>query len=145
MVCGPLQSLIKEEIDYGLRDVSIYSDFMKNLKQLKTDLNKRLYDIKAGGGIIFGIGAATKGNTLLNFCKINYNQVKCILDNSPHKIGKYMPGSGIKIIDEKKFKKYDAAIILPWNITKHLYKKFLKNRKISYTSIAKVIKKNYIR
>ncbi len=95
--------------------------------------------------IIVGLGAATKGNTLLNFCEITYNQVKCILDNSPHKIGKYMPGSGIKIIDEKKFKKYDAAIILPWNITKHLYKKFLKNRKISYTSIAKVIKKNYIR
>ena len=92
--------------------------------------------------IIVGLGAATKGNTLLNFCEITYNQITCVLDNSPHKIGKYMPGSGIKIIDEKKFKKYDAAIILPWNITRHLYKKFLKNRKISYTSIAKVIKKN---
>ena len=51
-----------------------------------------------------------------------------------------MPGSGIKILDETNFKKYDAALILPWNITKHLYQKFLKNRKMSYTSVAKIVK-----
>ena len=50
-----------------------------------------------------------------------------------------MPGTGIKIVDEKKFKNYDAAIILPWNITKHLYKKFLQKSKISYTSISKIV------
>ena len=92
------------------------------------------------GKIVIGLGAATKGNTLLNFCNLDYNDINCVLDNSPHKIGKFMPGSGIKILDETKFKKYDAALILPWNITKHLYKKFLKNRKISYTSIAKIVK-----
>ena len=34
-----------------------------------------------------------------------------------------------------------AAIILPWNITSHLLKKFSKRKKIMYTSIPKVINK----
>ena len=96
--------------------------------------------LSLSGKKVFIYGASTKGNTLLNFCNLDYNDINCVLDNSPHKIGKFMPGSGIKILDETKFKKYDAALILPWNITKHLYKKFLKNRKISYTSIAKIAK-----
>ena len=78
---------------------------------------------------------------MLNFCGINYNDLTCIIENSIHKINKYAPGSGIPIKDEKIFKKYDAAIILPWNITKHLYKKFLHKKKISYTSISKIVKK----
>jgi len=52
-----------------------------------------------------------------------------------------MPGSGITIVDEKKIKNFHSVIILPWNITKHLYKKILLNSKLSYTSIAKIVKK----
>ena len=57
------------------------------------------------------------------------------------KINKFTPGSAIPIVNEKIIKKYDAAIILPWNITKHLYKKFLHKRKIPYTSVDKIVKK----
>ena len=78
---------------------------------------------------------------MLNFCGINYKDLKCIIESSPYKINKFTPGSAIPIINEKIIKKYDAAIILPWNITKHLYKKFLHKRKIPYTSVDKIVKK----
>ena len=94
--------------------------------------------MKKQNKIVVGLGAATKGNTLLNFCKFNEKHISCILENSPHKIGKFTPSSGIPIVDEKKYKNYDAVLILPWNITKHLYKKFLQNKNISYISIAKI-------
>jgi hypothetical protein len=51
-----------------------------------------------------------------------------------------MPGTGILIKDEKKIKKFDCAIILPWNITSYLLNKFYRNKKISYISIYKVAK-----
>ena len=156
-------NLIKiEKIDYmsgSLRIFAINEKFKRNFRNKpKLKISKKKFDIfksriflvkekilefvkknKSNNKIIVGLGAATKGNTLLNFCGLNYKDILCILEKSPHKIGKYMPGSGIKILDEKNITKYDAAIILPWNITKHLHKKFLQKTKISYTSIAKVV------
>ena len=86
------------------------------------------------------MGAATKGNTLLNYCNLTSDHIDFILDRSKLKIGKYTPGSCIKIVDENVYKNFQALIILPWNITRHLYKKFLHKRKISYTSVAKIVK-----
>ena len=72
---------------------------------------------------VIGIGAATKGNTLLNCCSFTDKDVKFILDKSKFKINKFTPGSGIKIKKETKLIGNYSAIILPWNITKYLLKK----------------------
>ena len=86
---------------------------------------------------VLGIGAATKGNTLLNCCNFNDEDIKYILDRSKHKINKFTPGSGIKILKESNLIDKYSALILPWNITRYLVKKkFFKNLK--YTSIAKI-------
>jgi len=86
-----------------------------------------------------GVGAATKGNTLLNCCEITDKDLKFIVDKSRYKINKFAPGTGIKIIKETNKLNADSALILPWNITKFLIKKkFFK--KIKYTSIPKIIK-----
>ena len=86
---------------------------------------------------MLGIGAATKGNTLLNCCNFNDEDIKYILDRSKHKINKFTPGSGIKILKESNLIDKYSALILPWNITRYLVKKkFFKNLK--YTSIAKI-------
>ena len=90
---------------------------------------------------VFGLGAATKGNTLLNYCKFTDKNIKFILDKSKLKINKYTPGSGIKIVDEKKIKNIDSILILPWNITDHLKKKIIKNKKLTYISIQKIANK----
>ena len=86
---------------------------------------------------VIGIGAATKGNTLLNCCGFTDKDIKFIMDKSIYKINKFTPGSGIKIIKEKDYISDCSALILPWNITKYLIKKDYL-RKIMYTSIAKV-------
>jgi SAM-dependent methyltransferase len=88
---------------------------------------------------VIGIGAATKGNTLLNCCGFNDKNIKFIMDRSIYKINKFTPGSGIKIIKENNLISNYSALILPWNISKHLIKKKYF-RKIKYTSIAKIIK-----
>ena len=86
---------------------------------------------------VVGIGAATKGNTLLNCCGFTDKNIKFILDRSTYKINKFTPGSGIKIKKESKSLANYSALILPWNITKYLLKKkYFK--KIKYTSIAKI-------
>ena len=118
-----------------------FMKFEKKIFYIRNEILNFVQKYKKQNKTIIGIAAATKGNTLLNFCGINYRDLKCIIENSPHKINKFAPGSGIPIKNEKTFKTYDAAIILPWNITRHLYKKFLHKKRISYTSISKIVKK----
>ncbi len=134
--------MLKKERSYKKRKhLNNFIRFQKKIFLIKSEILNFIDKYKKENKTIIGIAAATKGNTLLNFCGINYKDLKCIIESSPYKINKFTPGSAIPIVNEKIIKKYDAAIILPWNITKHLYKKFLHKRKIPYTSVDKIVKK----
>lgn len=107
-----------------LFSLQVYSDFMLRIRNLKIDLNNRLYEIRASGGRVFGIGAATKGNTLLNYCNIDSDLLEFISDTSKLKVGKFTPGSHIKIISDESIPKgFTHGLILPWNIADYLQNK----------------------
>jgi len=145
-MAGSLRVFAKKKMhnrfNYQLKKAQIISlnDFKKfklRIKSVAKTINNFLNKAKSLNHKVYGIGAATKGNTLLNFCKINDKLVYGILDTSKHKIGKYTPGSAIKIINEKKVKKIKYALILPWNIKSYL----LSKKKISsYISIPDALK-----
>ena len=74
------------------------------------------------------MGAAAKGNTLLNYYGLNNKIIDYVTDNSEHKIGKYTPLTRIPILsDEEVFQKYEEvyALILSWNISDILKDKLL--------------------
>lgn len=117
---------------YGLFSQEVYEAFMGRVQSLKFRLNKSLYDIKASGGKIIGIGAATKGNTMLNYCNIDSDLLEYVSDTSPLKVGKVTPGSYIEIVpDENISKEITHGLILPWNIAEHLTRK-LKHLGITF-------------
>jgi 2-polyprenyl-3-methyl-5-hydroxy-6-metoxy-1,4-benzoquinol methylase len=112
------------EREYGLFSNSVYEAFMERVRSLKFRLNKQLYGIRASGGKVIGIGAATKGNTLLNYCKIDSDLLEYVTDTSQLKLGKVTPGSHIRIVaDEAIGPDITHGLILPWNIADHLIKK----------------------
>ena len=139
--CNYNMKLKTDSLYQKKKNLKNFKKFEKKIFFIRDEVLSFIQKYKKQNKTIIGIAAATKGNTLLNFCGINYKDIKCIIENSPHKINKFAPGSGIPIKNEKTFKTYDAAIILPWNITRHLYKKFLHKKRISYTSISKIVKK----
>jgi ABC-type Fe3+-hydroxamate transport system substrate-binding protein len=74
---------------------------------------------KKKGRKIVGYGAASKGNTFLNYCGIHGTDlIQFVVDASPYKQGKYLPGSHIPVVNEEEIKslKPDFVIILPWNL-----------------------------
>ena len=121
-----------------MRKVSQYefNIFKRQVFQIIKQIQEFVYKYKK----VVGVGAATKGNTLLNCCKFNDKNIAFIVDKSKHKINKYTPGSAIRIVKEENTLSADAALILPWNITKFLVRKKYF-RKIKYTSVPKIIKK----
>lgn len=117
--------MIKLEKKKGYFKPKTYEAFMDRTVAFKTDLMKKLYQIKDKGGVIIGIGAATKGNTLLNYCGIDNTLLDYVTDASALKVGKYTPGSHIPIKHDNDINKkvVTHGLILPWNIGDFLSKK----------------------
>ena len=59
---------------------------------------------------IIGYGASTKGNIVLNHCGINEKDLSYICDANEYKLGKYTPGSNIKIISKQIMRKKKTKI-----------------------------------
>jgi SAM-dependent methyltransferase len=120
----PVAAMIAAEEAFGLYDVATYRRFMDRVRKVKLTVNQHLAQIRAEGGKIVGIGAATKGNTLLNYCRLDADTVAYIADASPLKVGKLTPGSHIPIVaDEDIDPAATHALILPWNIAPMLQRK----------------------
>jgi len=114
---------IKYEKVWGIQKVKKY-EFFKKIVDTKIDKIKKIIYSKHNQGFKLGcFTAPSKGNTLLNCLNLNKKIIKFTSENNKKKIGKYTPGTHIKIISDKNFlkKKIDYAVLLSWN-----YKKFFK-------------------
>ena len=72
------------------------------------------------------MGAPVKGNTLLNYFKINNKIIKYLVEKNELRKNLYSPGSNIKILIEKELSVLpDVYYVLAWNFKKEI----LKNNK----------------
>jgi SAM-dependent methyltransferase len=108
----------KCEFAAGMNDLSYYRGFQNKADNVKYSLLSFLVEQKQSGAKVVGYGAAAKGNTLLNYCGIKKDLIRFVIDASPHKHGKYLPGSHIPVVKEEEITrlKPDYVLILPWNI-----------------------------
>ena len=113
-----LLRVLAEEETYGLLRVETYAAFSEQTQKTKHALMDMLLRIKAAGKTVAAYGAAAKGNTLLNYCGIGTDLVHFVVDKSPHKQGRYLPGSHLPIHapEEIDAAKPDYVLILPWNL-----------------------------
>ncbi|WP_159784579.1 methyltransferase C-terminal domain-containing protein [Sodalinema gerasimenkoae] len=65
-----------------------------------------------------GYGAATKGNTLLNYAGVRPGLMRFVVNRNPARQGQFMPGSWVPIVDEPSLQncRPDYVMILPWNL-----------------------------
>jgi hypothetical protein len=121
-VTGEVKTLLEEERDEGITDFEFYSNFAKNVETLKSETIQFLDQLKRDGKRVAGYGAAAKGSTLLSYYGIEKERIEFIVDRSPHKQGKYMPGNHIPIqppgmlLEEQP----DYVLLLTWNFQKEI-------------------------
>lgn len=74
------------------------------------------------GKSIAAFGAAAKGCVFLNSCEIDYSLVRFIVDDTPFKQGKFVPGTGIEVVNRDHFKTHhvDYLIILAHNFKDYI-------------------------
>ncbi len=117
-VTNRVKNLVSKEKNAGLNSISTYKNFQEKCDKIKLDFTEFLIQQKKSGKKVAGYGAAAKGNTLLNFCGIKKDLIDYVVDKSPHKQNKYLPGAHIPVVHEDHLKenKPDYVIIFPWNI-----------------------------
>jgi SAM-dependent methyltransferase len=110
--------LLAREQAAGLGGLDAYRSFGPRVERLKRGFLRFLIQAKEEGKSIAGYGAPAKGNTLLNYCGVRTDFLDYTVDRSPHKQGRYLPGTRIPIHapDRIRETRPDYVLILPWNL-----------------------------
>jgi SAM-dependent methyltransferase len=106
------------EVEHGLLRRDTYARFAQRVTETKHALLTLLINAKRAGHRIVGYGAPAKGNTLLNFCGVRTDFLDYTVDRSPHKQGRYLPGTRVPIYAPERLlaDRPDYVLILPWNL-----------------------------
>ena len=118
-VTPAVEALLAEERDAGLTGRAVYEGFQRTIDRIRADFLAFLLEQRRAGKAVAGYGAAAKGNTLLNYCGVKGNDlVEFVADLSPHKQGKFLPGSHIPVLAPEAIdqRKPDYIVIFPWNL-----------------------------
>jgi hypothetical protein len=116
---GPNLAIVRgKEAAAGLGDIKTYGEFQSVTSGIKFALLEFLLQQRRAGKKVAAYGAAAKGNTLLNFSGVRSDLLPYVVDRSPGKLGRYMPGSRVPIVSEERIQEErpDYIVILPWNI-----------------------------
>ena len=108
---------LEQEERMGLSTPKPYRDFEERVFRHKEDLTRLINGLVADGKKVFGYGASTKGNVILQFCNFTSEQITAIAEVNEEKFGRVTPGTHISIISEKEARaaKPDYFLVLPWH------------------------------
>jgi hypothetical protein len=109
--------MLKQEDDMGLDTIKPYREFEERVVRHKKNLIELINALVADGKKVFGYGASTKGNVLLQYCGFTAAQIPFIAEVNQEKFGSFTPGTLIPIISEQDAKalKPDYFLVLPWH------------------------------
>lgn len=113
---SPSVGMIRVE-EKWLHSLGAYGGVQGRVDRIAHRLREILWGLQDNGGKLIGYGAPAKATTLLNFCNIGSGILDCVVDSTPAKQGRYIPGTGLRIVapDEIDMRDYTAAVLLSWN------------------------------
>ncbi|MCX7991073.1 MAG: class I SAM-dependent methyltransferase [Proteobacteria bacterium] len=123
--------ILRYEEKIGYNRQNFWEDFRKRVFEHKEKLNDFIDRELGNGKKIFGYGASTKGNVILQFCGIDSVKIPYIAEVNEDKFGAFTPGTKIPIISEESARKMapDYFLVLPWHFKRGIINKekdFLK-------------------
>lgn len=113
-----LQQLLQQEKKAGLNTLKTYEDFAKRIRKNKQKLREILQKIKKQGKRVAGYGAPAKATTLMYAFGLGKKDIEYIVDDSPFKQGRLMPGTRVPIVKAAALHaqgKPEYILILAWN------------------------------
>jgi len=99
--------------------------FPEQVEARRQALRQLVIGLRRDGKRVVAYGAAGRSTILLNFCQLGPDLVEYVVDMSPLRYGKYVPGVSIPIVPPDVFhaKPPDFAIMTAWNYEEEILRK----------------------
>ena len=117
-----VQDYLDREAEAGFHGVNRYLAWSREIDELIEQLSNELRTLREAGNKVAAFAASAKGNTLLNACRLDRRSIAYIVDDTPEKIGRFSPGTGIPIVDRSVLASDppDYLVILAWNFAREI-------------------------
>ncbi len=112
-----VEKLLAEEEEYGLGGLEVYESFSREVDKHREELIAFIKQAQAEGKTVYGYGASTKGNVVLQYCGLTSDDIPAIAEVNEEKFGAFTPRTLIPIAAESdvRAKKPDYMLVLPWH------------------------------
>jgi len=122
-----VNSILAYEKTLALDKPETWLDFFHRIEELKKQTVEFIKKEKKKGKVIWGYGASTKGNTLLQYFGLDNKLIDGIAERSHYKFGLSTAGTNIPIYSEEEMRKRkpDYLLVLPW----HFINEFIHREK----------------
>tara|TARA_B100000787_G_scaffold40606_1_gene28795 strand:- start:745 stop:2406 length:1662 start_codon:yes stop_codon:yes gene_type:complete len=117
-----VKSILQNESKFGINNKKTYLDYQLELEKKKINVIKNMNWLKKKYNKIYGYGASAKATVSMNYFGIDKSYIKNMMDDNKLKIGKFIPGTGVKIISKKRLKESDCIIVFAWNMFSEIKK-----------------------
>ncbi len=109
--------LFEQELKMGFDSPAPFRAFEERVFSHRKALRSLVETLNADGKRVFGYGASTKGNVVLQFCQFTPKEIPFVAEINPDKFGAFTPGTNIPIIPdtEAAAMKPDYYLVLPWH------------------------------
>ncbi len=101
--------------------------FAAKVQRNRLSVLRQIESIKYLGGNVVGIGAPSRGSTVINYLRLDNGIIDYVCEQShSHKIGRLMPGTDIEVVDEARLyadPQPAAAILFSWHLADELIPK----------------------
>jgi hypothetical protein len=113
------------EETYRINNLNTYMRFANRVEYFANQLYIFIKAQVNEGKIVYLYGASTRGNTLLQYCRLDNTLIKKAVERNPEKYGKRIASVGIPIIPEEqmRYEKPDALLVLPWHFKDEFVKR----------------------
>ena len=119
-----LKNLYKAELQMSLKNKTTYTNFYNKILNIKSKVRKAIFD-ELKNGLVFGLGASTKGNMLLQTFDLGKDIIPFISERNSSKVGLKTLGTDIELISEISARKKNPKmmLVLPWYFKDEIIKR----------------------
>lgn len=118
-ISSRVTDLLKLEEEVGLYRPETNKRYADAIDKKRWTLLDRVVELKKAGKKVIGIGAPAKASTVCNYVGIGPDLIDYIAEINPLRIGMYLPGKHIPIVEEEVIFQdsvpADAALLFAWN------------------------------
>jgi SAM-dependent methyltransferase len=119
---GTVSRFIDVERAMGLDSLVRYQQFAADVEKSRELLRKLICDLRTQGRTVAAYGAPAKGNTLLNYCRIDNSMIAYTVDRNERKVGLYTPGMHLPVLPVSALEESrpNDVLILAWNFAREI-------------------------